>query len=165
MVRIVFGLTIPLLLFGHVVSTRVAYSWFGEAAQYQRIVANLARDGNTGWQLALLAPGWLHGCMGLNIAYRHRRWYRWMKPALIAMVVALPLLAAAGYWAMLGEVTALLRTAPPVVLPSPATAARGQALNALRWDLLAGYFGLLALVLASRSWRDWRRWRGTARQR
>ena len=72
MMRIVFGLTIPLLLFGHVVSTRIAYSWYGEAAQYQRIVASLVRDGSTGWQLAQLAPGWLHGCMGLNVAFRHR---------------------------------------------------------------------------------------------
>ena len=50
LMRIGFGLTIPLLLFGHVVSTRIAYSWYGEAAQYQRIVANLACDGATGWQ-------------------------------------------------------------------------------------------------------------------
>ena len=31
--RIGFGLMIPPLLFGHGVSTRVAYSWYGEAAQ------------------------------------------------------------------------------------------------------------------------------------
>ena len=45
-----FGLSIPLLPFGQVVSTRTAHSWYGEAAQYQRIVANLACDGATGWQ-------------------------------------------------------------------------------------------------------------------
>jgi hypothetical protein len=32
LLRIGSGLTIPLLLIGHVVSTRVAYSWFGDAA-------------------------------------------------------------------------------------------------------------------------------------
>jgi adenylate cyclase len=165
--RIVFGLTIPLLLFGHVVSTRVAYSWYGEAAQYRRIVANLARDGNTGWQLALLAPGWLHGCMGLNIAFRHRGWYQRLKLALIAAVIALPLLAAAGYWSMIGEVAALPGAAVsmPAPMPPAAAAAQREALGIWRFDLLAGYFTVLALVLASRSWRDWRQWRTAARSR
>ena len=158
MMRIVFGLTIPLLLFGHVVATRVAYSWYGEAAQYQRVVASLVRGGNTGWQLALLAPGWLHGCMGLNVAFRHRAWYRRARPGLIAAAIALPLLAATGYWALIGEVAALQGTAPA---RAPAVAAaQSQSLNELRWQLLAGYFALLAAVLASRSWRDWRHWRG-----
>lgn len=160
MMRIVFGLTIPLLLFGHVVSTRIAYSWYGEAAQYQRIVASLARDGNTGWQLALLAPGWLHGCMGLNVAFRHRTWYPRWRPRLIGAVTALPLLAAAGYWSMIGEVAALQLAAPPRV---PASPAQREALGALRVDLLTGYFGLLAVVLVSRSWRDWTNWRSARR--
>ena len=157
--RIVFGLTIPLLLFGHVVGTRVAHTLYAEPAAYQRVVAGLVRDGNTGWQLALLAPGWLHGCMGLNVALRHRPWYRRWRGPLIATVVALPLLAAAGYAAMIGEVAAL-GASPPV--RSVLTPAERTSLGALQGNLLAGYFGLLTLVLVSRSWRDWRRWR-TAR--
>ena len=62
LLRIGFGLTIPLLLLGHVVSTRVAYEWFGEAPHY-------------------------------------RRW----RPALLAAVVGLPLLAAGGFWVMTRE--------------------------------------------------------------
>jgi adenylate cyclase len=154
--RIVFGLTIPLLLFGHVVGTRVAFSVYGEAAQYQRIVGNLARDGGSGWQLALLAPGWLHGCLGLNVAFRHREWYQRVRPWFIAGVVLLPALAALGYWSMIGEVRALIALSPqrPPVAP-----AQRQALGALQSDMLAVYFGLLALVMMSRSWRDWRHWR------
>ena len=160
MMRIVFGLTIPLLLFGHVVSTRIAYSWYGEAAQYQRIVASLVRDGSTGWQLALLAPGWLHGCMGLNVAFRHRAWYQRWRPWLIGAATALPLLAAAGYWSMIGEVAALQLAAPP---RPPAPASQRESLGALRFELLTGYFGLLALVLVSRGWRDWTDWRSARR--
>src|SRR5947207_3297405 len=44
LIRIVSGLTIPLLLFGHVISTRVAHDWFGAAAQYRRVVTNLLVD-------------------------------------------------------------------------------------------------------------------------
>jgi len=153
LMRIGFGLSIPLLLFGHVVSTRIAYSFYGQAAEYQRIVANLSRGGNTGWQLALLAPGWLHGCMGLNLAFRHRAWYQRWRPWLIGAAVALPLFAAAGYWSMIGAVASL-----PLPAPAPPRAA-ADALNGLRLELLAGYFAMLAGVLASRSWRDWREWR------
>jgi len=153
LMRIAFGLTIPLLLFGHVVGTRVAYSLYGEPAQYQRVVAGLLSSGNTGWQLALLAPGWLHGCMGLNVAFRHRAWYQRSHALLIALVIALPLCAAAGFWAMTRDVAAL-----GVATTSTAmTAAQRVALGELRGHLLTAYFALLAGVLVSRGWRDWRR--------
>ena len=163
--RIVFGLTIPLLLFGHVVATRIAYEWYGAAAQYQRVVSSLARDGSTGWQLALLAPGWLHGCMGLNVALRHRAWYQRWRAALLALVVVLPLLAAAGYWAMVRDVAALGAgiAGPASSLPTLAGAAQRQVLAELRVMLLTGYLSLLALVLGSRFWRDWRSWRTALR--
>ena len=155
LMRIAFGLSIPLLLFGHVIGTRVAYSLYGEPVQYQRVVAGLLSSGNTGWQLALLAPGWLHGCMGLNVALRHRAWYQRWRTALIALVVLLPLCAASGYWAMTRAVEAL----GVVAVRATLTAAQRVALGELRGDLLAAYFALLAAVLASRSWRDWRSWR------
>ena len=95
-----FGLTIPLLLLGYMVSTRVAYEWFGEAPYYRRIVTNLIRSGNTRWQLALLALGWARGCMGRNVAFRHHAWFQRRRPALLAAVVGLPLLAAGRFWVM-----------------------------------------------------------------
>jgi len=153
LMRIAFGLTIPLLLFGHVVGTRVAYSLYGEPAQYQRVVAGLLSSGNTGWQLALLAPGWLHGCMGLNVAFRHRAWYQRWHTLLIALVIALPLCAALGFWAMTRDVAALGIAAPSTTM----TAAQRVALGELRGHLLTAYFALLAGVLLSRTWRDWRR--------
>jgi adenylate cyclase len=157
--RIVFGLTIPLLLFGHVVGTRVAFSVYGEAAQYQRIVGSLARDGGSGWQLALLAPGWLHGCLGLNVAFRHRGWYLRFRPWFIAGAVLLPALAALGYWSMIGEVRALMASSPQAMPVPPVAPAQRQALGALQSDMLTIYFALLAAVMLSRSWRDWRNWR------
>jgi adenylate cyclase len=155
--RIFFGLTIPLLLFGHVVSTRVAYEWYGEAAQYKRVVANLVRSGNTGWQLALLAPGWLHGCMGLHVALRHRIAYRRWHRALLVLAIVLPALAALGFWALTKEVAALPGFAIARPLPGATDAQRHLAM--LQQALLIGYGGLLGLVLVLRAPRDWRRWR------
>jgi adenylate cyclase len=157
LMRIAFGLTIPLLLIGHVVSTRVAFVWYGEAAQYQRIVANLARDGNTGWQLALLAPGWLHGCMGLNVAFRHRAWYQRWRWWLIGFATVLPLSAAAGYWSLLLDVRAL----GLVTLTAPVGVGQRVALGELRENILSGYIAVIALVFISRTWRDWRNWRAS----
>jgi adenylate cyclase len=154
--RIVFGLTIPWLLIGHVVTTRVAFSWYGQAPEYARVIASLSREGMTGWQLALLAPGWIHGCMGLNLAFRHREWYQRHRRLLIALVVALPLLATAGYGMMLRDVEELGVATVLESIPSPAPR---ETLRDLRFDLLYGYFGMLGLVLVSRLPRDWRRWR------
>lgn len=155
LIRIVFGLTIPLLLFGHVVGTRVAHEWYGAAAQYRRVVAGLLVDGATGWQLALLAPGWLHGCMGLNVALRHRAWFQRWRALLIGLVMLLPLCAAAGFWSMTRDVAAL---GIALTTPGPSTAQR-LALGELRGHLLTAYFLLLAAVLVSRSWRSFRAWR------
>ena len=66
----------PILLIGHVASTRLAYELFGLSSDYTRVVANLWASATQGWQLGLMAPGWLHGCLGLHFAFNRRRWYR-----------------------------------------------------------------------------------------
>ena len=163
LLRIGFGLTIPLLLLGHVVSTRVAYEWFGEAAQYRRIVTSLIRSGNTGWQLALLAPGWAHGCMGLNVAFRHRAWFQRWRAALLAAAIGLPLLAAGGFWVMTRELGAVANAA--VGPRALVDVIHQQQLGALRERLLNGYLVLVVAVLLSRMWFVWRRARVAAARR
>ena len=64
LLRIVLGFTMPILLIGHAASTRLAYELFGLSSDYTRVVGNLFATGNQGWQLGLMAPGWLHGCLG-----------------------------------------------------------------------------------------------------
>ena len=60
-VRLGAGFSLPLLLIGHVVTTRLGFSLHGADPRYASVVASLVLSGNEGWQLALLAPGWLHG--------------------------------------------------------------------------------------------------------
>ncbi len=62
-VRLASGLTLPLLLIGHVMATRMAQALFDTPVSYGRTVANLAASGAEGWQLALLAPV---GCMAAS---------------------------------------------------------------------------------------------------
>jgi adenylate cyclase len=91
------------------VATRLTLELFGISSDYHRIVSSLIASGNEGWQIALLAPGWLHGCLGLWISLRHVEAMRRLKPALIVFVVALPLLSAGGF----GRMTQAVAAAPP----------------------------------------------------
>jgi len=66
--RVAFGFGIPVLLIGHLASTRFAFDLYGLDSDYARIVWALSTSDGNGRQLALLAPGWLHGCLGLDFA-------------------------------------------------------------------------------------------------
>jgi adenylate cyclase len=120
-IRLWAGFSLPLLLISHVVATRLTLELFGLSSDYRRIVGNLVASGTEGWQIALLAPGWLHGCLGLWISLRHDEVMRRLKPALIVFVVALPLLSAGGF----GRMTQAVAAAPPAqgAPLDPATAA------------------------------------------
>ena len=72
MIRIVLGLAIPTLLIGHVVGTRLAWEAFHQSPQYPRVVWSLWATDGQGRQLALLVPGWLHGCLGIHLAFGQR---------------------------------------------------------------------------------------------
>jgi adenylate cyclase len=114
-------------------------------------VWSLISSGAEGRQLALLAPGWLHGCMGLNVALRHRVFYQRWRWAFLALALLLPLAGAGGFLAMNAEVAALVqnpawRSQFPEHLPK----AQAEALGQLRDQLLGVYGGLLAAVLAGR---------------
>ena len=69
--RLASGFSFPMLLIGHAVTARLGDALFA-------IKANLltgyhesqAMAGTQGMQIVLLAPGWLHGCLGLWITLR-----------------------------------------------------------------------------------------------
>jgi adenylate cyclase len=103
-VRLGAGFSLPLLLIGHVVTTRLAFAMELANPRYASVVQSLMSSGNEGWQLALLAPGWVHGCLGLwltLVRYRSIRKFRWGFILLMALV---PCLAAAGFLSMRAEV-------------------------------------------------------------
>lgn len=134
-IRLWAGFSLPLLLIGHVVSTRLAVTLQGTAPDYRIVVGNLARSGSEGWQLALLAPGWLHGCLGLWLTLRRFAVMRRVRPILVLILVLVPLASALGFLRMeqaLGTATNL---------PTPAA-----ALVPWREAILASYVALIALA-------------------
>jgi len=140
-VRLASGLTLPLLLIGHVMATRMTQALFDIPQSYGRTVANLAAAGAEGWQLALLAPGWLHGCLGLWITLRRQDWARRFMYGLAAGVVALPVLAAFGFHRMVVEATALMPAGMP---PSP-----DQRIVLAVWhsNMVRGYIVLILVAV------------------
>ena len=102
--------------------------------------------GTQGMQLALLAPGWLHGCLGLWITLRQFHAMQRAKPLLVALVALIPLLAAAGFLQMAAEVSAI----GPLPASPVAVIARGT-LAAWKDDLTIVYLGVvLTAFLAGR---------------
>lgn len=111
-VRFASGFSFPLLLINHAVTARLGDVLFGIKPSYALIIANLLAGGRQGMQLALLAPGWLHGCLGLWITLRKFPAMQRIKPILAALVILVPLLAAAGFFRMTSEVS-VIEVRPP----------------------------------------------------
>jgi adenylate cyclase len=111
LLRLASGFSFPLLLINHAVTTRLGDALFGIKPSYALIIANLLAAGMQGMQIALLAPGWLHGCLGLWVTLRRFRAMQRIKGLLAALVVIVPLLAATGFLRMTSEVLAI--GAPP----------------------------------------------------
>ena len=153
--RVALGFGIPLLLIGHLASTRFAFELYGLRSDYARIVWALWTSDGEGRQLALLAPGWLHGCLGLNFAFGHRPLFRRIRPLLFGLALLLPVLAALGFLSMgrelavLGADRAWLEAHVPLTNPD-----QRIRLGHIRDVLLVAYFGAISLVLAARQLRS-----------
>jgi adenylate cyclase len=145
-VRLWAGLSLPLLLIRHAVTTRLASSLYGFEPDYERVVVLLLTSGTQGLQLALLAPGWIHGCLGLWFRLRHFPLALRLKPVLLLLMILLPLLSAAGFIRMMRTVEA-----KSVVLASPDAKllAHQFALNAWRRDLVTVYLTLIVGAFAA----------------
>jgi len=152
--RIAFGFGIPVLLIGHFATTRAAFELYGVTPDYHRIVWMLFSSGGEGRQLALLAPGWLHGCLGLNFAFGRRPLWRRLRPLLFAAALLLPVLAALGFLAMGRELAGL--GADPAWRAAHVTlldARQHVGVENVREWLLAAYAGAIGVALLVRAMR------------
>jgi adenylate cyclase len=144
--RLASGFSFPLLLIGHAVNTRLGDTLFGLRPSYSTVITNLQMAGAQGTQLALLAPGWLHGCLGLWITLRRFEMMRRLKYVLIGWTVALPSLAALGFFRMAAEISA--RPAP---MPARAGTLEQAALAVWKDDLTLAYIcAVIAAVVLGR---------------
>ena len=148
--RIVLGLTMPLVLIGHFVATRYAFERFGLPADYHRVGGNLWATSGQGRQLALLAPGWLHGCLGLNFAFGSKRIWQRLRFPLFGFALLLPVLSGLGFLMMGRELAERPAAVDAGRVPATATSIEGTALVDMREGVLAAYLGLIGLMVAAR---------------
>jgi adenylate cyclase len=144
-VRLWAGFSLPLLLIGHVVTTRLAVSLYGAEPNYRTIVTTLVRSGAQGWQLALLAPGWVHGCLGLWLSLQRFAAMRRAKPLLIGIIMLVPVLSALGFLEMDRAVS--IAGVAIVAPPRP-------DLTYWRHGTLTGYIALIAGAFLAGRLRD-----------
>lgn len=153
--RIALGFTMPMLLIGHAASTRLAYELFGLSSDYGRVVANLWATGSQGWQLGLMAPGWIHGCLGLHFAFNRRTWYRRSRLLLFSLALLLPVFSGLGFIAMGKEIAASPAAAAAALeYLSPSNAAQRLAIEQWKSNALNTYFAIIGLAFIAREIRN-----------
>jgi adenylate cyclase len=155
LLRIALGFTLPILLIGHAASTRLAYELFAAPSDYAHVVTNLWIADSQGMQLGLLAPGWLHGCLGLHFAFNRRPLYQRLRLVLFGVALLLPVFSAFGFIAM-GRELATNASAAAAALDylNPARVAERVGIAEWRNSLLIGYFAIIGATFAARAVRN-----------
>jgi ferredoxin len=152
LLRIALGLWLPVLLLGHFTATRLEFEVIGSDPTYGRIVAELWASDSELRQIGLLAPGWLHGCLGLYYALGHRALWRRLQFILFAIALLLPVLSALGFVTMARDL-ARNAVAEQRELATPLSPEARETRDRMkRWldGLLWGYAGLVGLTFAAR---------------
>jgi adenylate cyclase len=155
LLRIALGFTLPVILINHFANTRLAYDLFGLSSDYTRVIANLWAADSQGMQLGLLAPGWLHGCLGLHFAFSRRPLYRRSRLVLFAIALLLPVFSAVGFITMGRELSAnpaAVAAAQDYMRP----AHDAERVRIARWrnGLLIGYFSIVGAAFGARGVRN-----------
>jgi adenylate cyclase len=155
LLRIALGFTLPLILINHFANTRLAYDLFGLDSTYTRVIANLWVADSQGMQLGLLAPGWVHGCMGLHFAFSRRGWYRRLRLVFFAIALLLPVFSAMGFITMGRELSTNLEAAATARdFLGPAHATERSEIRSWHNTLLIGYFCLIGAAFGARAVRN-----------
>jgi len=170
--QLVLGFCIPFMLVEHVVTTRVADTFFHADYGYYASVL-LAYTVLTPWrgvlQLVVLVVAWVHAMIGLRFSLMLRPWYPRWQPVLFAIALLLPTLAILG--AAEGALHMAAQAQDPAFLaralqdhPRARPPEDAAVIDAIVVWLRFGFLGSLLAVLAARAVRwQWQRWRGIVR--
>ena len=96
--QLALGLTIPLLLVGHVLSTRLASQMCDMQVDYLTVLVVLwhVDPMNGVKQIAVFFAAWIHGCIGIYRWLNLKSWYRTWQPVFFALALLIPALSLAG---------------------------------------------------------------------
>ena len=148
--QIVLGLAIPFFLFPHIVNTRIAQQFFNVQDSYLYELIRLWPDSAVTQSLLLLIV-WAHGCLGLHYWLRLSEGYVRVAPVLLAIAIAVPVLALAGF-AVGGQTTGDIMSDPNSFAALKArsnwpNAEDSATLAWLRTGARIAFYGLVAAVV------------------
>jgi adenylate cyclase len=155
--QLLLGLSIPLLIYAHIIGVRLGQSLFGHEKLYPQVFfAYWIVWPYKMWLMYLvILIAWVHGCIGLYFWLRMKRWFRRTAPWLLAAAVLVPTLAMLGLYQ--GGRTVVQQSATAEwkaenLTPAQlGTAAEQHTLENVGDGFLIFYLGLLAVVLAARA--------------
>jgi adenylate cyclase len=156
-IQLVFGLSIPALLYTHVIAQRLGAELWGLQKSYGQTLYNLwlVRPDYGVKQVTVLLVAWIHGCIGMYLWLRLRPFFPRIAPLLLVGAVLLPSLALLGFYQQGRVVLQLAAQQPERVAEwrSPArigTPAQRAALENIGNDFLLAYAGAIGLVFLAR---------------
>ena len=152
LLRIVLGFWLPIALIGHVAATRVAFDLFSQSSTYSLVIGDLWASGLPGWQMGLLAPGWIHGCLGLYFVFNRRLLFIRLRYTLFALALLFPVLSAMGFLTMGRELVASAADSQvPVDYYNTMNALQRAAILQWRNHLIDIYLVIVAATLGARA--------------
>lgn len=97
--QITLGISVPLLLAGHILGTRTAHEIAGTEDLYAFVLLIHFKFSPElfYWQTAGLFAAWIHGCIGLYFWLRLKPWFPAAVPYLFSLALLIPVLAFIGY--------------------------------------------------------------------
>ncbi len=157
-IRLLLGLSIPLLVLQHALAVRFAYSYFDVHLIYRHVLTNiwLANPRTAGVrQIAVFGVAWLHGCIGLYLWLRVKRHFHPVAPFLLIVAVLLPATTLLGVFQGARQVEAMIHADPAFLAALRRTGTAGTpGVAAALWTIAlwswGGYVGALALVFIAR---------------
>lgn len=98
--QLLLGLLIPFLLMNHLFVTRIALTQFGEHKGYaQELYSFWVASPELGvLQVSVLIVAWSHGCIGVYLWLRLKRFFDRFRVAFFCTAIILPLLALLGFY-------------------------------------------------------------------
>jgi len=104
--QMILGLSIPFLMFRHLIATRIIDLGFDVESNYERVLLDLAvfvpMQGIL--QAITVIVVWAHGCIGIHFWLRLKPFYPRWRNVLATVSILIPTLALAGYAAASAEI-------------------------------------------------------------
>jgi adenylate cyclase len=161
--QLLLGLSIPLLIVGHLVFVRLPSPLFGRDVDYAGVMyAYWVTHPYMHWvQFSLLLVAWVHGCIGLYFWLRLKAFFRSAAPYLLAAAVLVPVLALLGLVQGAREIVTLSASAEwRADSLTQVPASQNDTLETIVAWSTAGYAVTLALIMVARGIRALRERRG-----